>query len=215
MAKTKEKNQEEIDFEQELGPKKRAMPSDSVEKKSRKKKKKKGGKKRLIIIIVAAVLLIGIGVGLFLLSRREGGLVSLLPFSAEYQSMLDLEAELEVKSAELDAREKDISAEESRLSVLEAQLQRQQTQLEQTSSYGGNYADYVENLTEEKVEEIMRVGTIYSKMEAEDAARILTELYETNEISIIMYYMKPVQAALVLTYMDTSLAAQITRNLVN
>lgn len=64
--------------------------------------------------------------------------------------------------------------------------------------------------SEEKLAELKQVGTIYSKMDPEAAAKIMTKIYDVRQIAIIIYYMRPASSALVLAKLDPALAAEVT-----
>ncbi|MPM15776.1 hypothetical protein SDC9_62148 [bioreactor metagenome] len=70
-------------------------------------------------------------------------------------------------------------------------------------------------LSEDKISEIKRVSSVYSKMAPAEAAGILAGMTDIMEISFIVYHMQPAASALVLSEMDAARAAEITKNLLS
>lgn len=186
--------------------------------KNEKAKKEKPKKKRspvriAVTLLIVLVLLGGAGTALYLtgilnpvlepfgLARSSGGVLS----AEERDAMLD------DREAMLDVREKSLDQREERLNAREETLAQAEAAAQETDAGNTSFETLLGELTDEKLEEIKRVGLSYSKMDPAQAAAILSGLDSEVEASLILYHMPPAASALVLEKMDVTLAADLTR----
>jgi flagellar motility protein MotE (MotC chaperone) len=134
--------------------------------------------------------------------------------------LVDKQTELDKKQAELDQRETDLNTRETALKEKESALtSTSTTDSTSTSSTTTSSTDIqsstdfesmLKALSDEKLTEIKKLATIYSKMDAAAAATVMEGMYSNDDIALIVYYMTPASAASVLAKMNATLAASIT-----
>ncbi|NLT14726.1 MAG: hypothetical protein GXY05_10345 [Clostridiales bacterium] len=203
------------EFEEAFKPKSRESTAKELEEKKGPEKiqKKKSGFRKLIFIILALIILIG-------------GAVAALYFSGNLNTVFEAvglkkpEAmiTLEERQAALDQRETALDKREQELGALQQKLEAQQKALEEAQSAASasaaanrTFEEIRSDFSEEKLAELKQVGAIYSKMDAAAAASIITSIYDAKQVAVIIYYMQPAAAALVLANLEASLAAGITK----
>lgn len=186
---------------------------ESTAKKSAKKKKK-GFPKIIIILLILVLLIGGAGAALYFSGNLNGvlGMVGItLPAPDTGATLEEREAALDQREAELDKREKS-------LDLLESQLNEQQASLsenEDPEDVESTFEELLGGMSEQKLQELKKVGVIYSKMDPASAAAIMTEMYDTQQIAVIIYYMQPAASALALEAMDAEFAAGVTEILMS
>jgi flagellar motility protein MotE (MotC chaperone) len=119
---------------------------------------------------------------------------------------------IEDQQKALEQQAADLAAKEEALSELQKKLDEQQAALDAQSvpSPSPTFETVLAGLSEEKLSEIKQVGAIYSKMDPAAAAEIISKIYDTQHIAIIIYNMQPAASALVLAKLDPALAADVT-----
>lgn len=179
------------------------------EKETKKKKKKKTGFGKILIILILIVVLIG-GAGAAL--YFSGNLTAVfdavgLKLPSKGPSIAEQQAELDRRKAELDTYEQSLNELKAELDDRQAALEEAQMPEVQDTTFEGIRAGF----SEEKLTELQQIGTIYSKMDATSAAAIMTQLYDSQQIAVIVFYMQPAASAAVLEKLDPELAADVTR----
>lgn len=181
----------------------------------RPKKRMKLPVRLLLIFLIVAVVLGGVTAGLYFTGMLTPAmeLVGLVqPTPEPTASLEEREALLDIRDQALTDREAALTKREQELSEKETELDRREAVLEAT---GDSFQLSLQGLDEDKLTEIKRVGSVYSKMEPAEAAAILNDMTDIMEVSLILYHMQPAASALVLAEMDTARAAEITRNLLS
>lgn len=212
----RDKNGGEREFEENLKPNNTRVNFGVAknEKAKKEKQRKKRSPRRIILtLLIVLVLLGGTGTALYLtgilnpvlepfgLARNSGGVLT----AEERDSMLD------DREAMLDVREKSLDQREERLNAREETLAQAEADAQEADAANTSFEELLGELTEEKLEEINRVGLSYSKMDPAQAAAILSGLDSEVEASLILYHMPPAASAQVLEQMDVTLAADLTR----
>ncbi|UOO37327.1 hypothetical protein IZU99_08700 [Oscillospiraceae bacterium CM] len=202
------------EFEEAFKPGTKGVPADKVGK-----AKKKSPLVMVVIIVLIILVLIAGGVaGLYL----TGNLNPLLQ-AVGLGSLVDTSQG--DRAAALDAREAALNAREQALNDLQKQLDDQAAQSSTAPSTSPSGTDgqtttttstqtleeLLTGLSTEKLTELQQVGAIYSKMDAVSAGAIMTKVYDAQQIAVIVYYMQPAAAALLLSKLDPQLAADVTK----
>lgn len=178
------------------------------------KKKKRPFLKFIIIFLVFVLLIGGAGAALYF----SGNLNNVLGLVGISLPIPQAGATLEQREAALDKKEAELAAREEALRELETQLNEQEAALNESDepeTQEDTFEDIIAGLSEQKLLELEQVGVIYSKMDPASAAAIMTELYDTRQIAVIVYHMKPAASALALAAMDAELAASVTDILIS
>lgn len=204
-------NSKDRALEENLSPKKKGKGSAAEDSKldasggaGKPKKKKKGKALRIIIILLLLAAIATIALWYLRIIPDPTGFWARKSLD-EYQTQLDQQqTELDQKQAELDQREVDLNARETSISAQES------TATGTTSASSDNFETILGKLSTEKITELQKLASIYTKMDAAAAASIMTGMYSNQDIALIIYYMKADAAALVLANMSTTLAATIT-----
>jgi flagellar motility protein MotE (MotC chaperone) len=214
-------------FEETFKPSNRPVPPDAQEI-NRNPKKRKGGARRAIIIILVLLLLVAAGAAALVFTGTADvilesfGIPNFLP-GAETRS---LQYQLEQRAHQLDQREQllndredmlsqretELMEQSDRLDIREKNLKRQQEEWEAEieAAKEMTIADILATYSDDKLQSMRQVGAIYSKMDAEAAAAIVSELYDAQQIAAICYSMQPQAAALMLEKLEPELAAEVT-----
>lgn len=177
----------------------------------KKKEKKKGGIGGIIFLFLLVLLLVAalvLSVYFDWLSLRTRIIGTLSSLDPEYVAVETLKGELDTLQAQLASREAKIESEEARLEGLKAELDERERGIEE-DEYTALPA-FRGTLTDEKLSEFRSLGKVYSAMDPESAAGIMSELYSISDMATIVYYMNSSSAAAVLQALDSDTAAQIT-----
>lgn len=187
-----------------------------------KEKKKKPVLRAIIIISMVLMLIIASLVALYVSGNFSSifdkaisavGLTDVLKSGdSESSSIREQQAALEQRTADLDAREEELNALQEKLDKQTAELDGTLTETATTSE---SFEDIRAGFSEEKLTELKQVGVIYSKMDAAAAAEIMTRIYDTQQLAVIIYYMQPAASAALLAELDAGLAADVTQMLMN
>ena len=180
---------------------------------------KNGGSKKKAGIAVIIVLLVATAIALSVMIVTKnlfGGRDVIVDFltsmDASYETLQERNAALKEYEAALVSREESVVKKENDLAEEEAALEEKAADL-QREKVNSSFELYIASLSEERIVQFQQLGTIYSNMEAEQAAAALSKVGSPIDMAIVIYYMKPEFSAGVLNCMDTKLAAQITESL--
>lgn len=198
-------------FEETFKPKK----TDNIKNiETVKGKKKKSVVKRLVIILVILIVLIGgAGAALYFSGNLDAVFTAIgLPplFDTGAITIEEQQAALDAREAALNAREKELSSQQETLAAQRQALDDDIAAAEASANANRTFEEIRAGYSEEKLTELKQVGSIYSKMDAEAAAAIITEMYDNRQIAVIIYYMQPAASALVMANLDPELAADVT-----
>ena len=69
---------------------------------------------------------------------------------------------------------------------------------------------YRREMTEEELEDMMSISTLYTQMAPEAAAARLVRLYDPRDVAAILYFMGERNAAAIMSVMTVEYAAEIT-----
>lgn len=201
------------EFEETFKPKAGNINAGFSKNEKSKKKKEKSKNKGLIIVLILILLVAGsVAVlnftGMLTPILQSMGIVEA---STAGISNEELQVQLEQWEVDLNAREESLNAWETQLSQQEAALQTESSTTEDVMTF----EETLSEISEAKLTELKRVGTIYSNMDPTAAAAILEQVYDETDISIIIYHMQPSTSALVLAQMDADLAARVTANMLS
>lgn len=201
------------EFEETFKPKAGNINAGFSKSEKSKKKKKQSKNKGLIIGLILFLLIAGSGAILYFTGILTPILQSMgiVEASTTGISNEELQVQLEQWETDLNAREESLNAWETQLSEQEAALQTESSTTEDVITF----EETLSEMSEEKLTELKRVGTIYSNMDPTAAAAIMEQVYDETEISIIIYHMQPSASALVLAQMDADLAARVTANMLS
>ena len=174
-----------------------------------KKKKGRSRPNMVVVLLLAVLLLCGAGAGLYftglLMPVLElAGLAE--PAATSQPTLEEREAMLVIREAALSDREKALTKREEQLAADQAELAAREAlaQSEQT------LREMLQGFSEEEVDDLKRIGTIYAKMDPGEAAGIMKNMYDLRKISAVVYHMQPAAAALILEQMEAGTAAEIT-----
>ena len=203
------------EFEETFKPKSRDGSAKEPEGK-KGKKKKAGFPKLIIIIMIIVVLLGGAGTALYFSGMlnpvlAKAGLIKASPGI----SLADQQAALDKKAADLVAKESTLNELQKKLDAQQATAAASASAAAASPSVSPTFETLLTGLSTEKLTELQQVGSIYSKMDPTAAVAIMTKIYDTKQIAVIIYYMQPAVAALVLAKLDPTLAANVTKLLTN
>jgi len=188
------------------------------EKTNTSKIKKGKSPKKLVVILLAVIVLLGGSCAALYFTGLLTPVLELVglaePAAGSEATLEEREALVALRQTQLDAKEKDLTKREEQLAQQQAEQIASETEDNPNGSSQG-FGELLKNLSDEKLEEIKRVGLIYSKMDPGEGAGIMESMYEAMDISYIIYYMQPAAAALLLGQMDTELAANVTKMMLN
>ena len=193
-----------------------ADPTQQVQETSKKKKKKKKGRKlKLISIIVLVLLVAGFvfeEVVYNILGTRDMFIDAVVRIDPEYrarEAKLDArEAKINEDNAELDVRERRVSSAESQADRRSAQLDaREKTISEREQLFDPLYR---RKMTAQELEDMQALSLAYSRMAPDDAAVIMVEMNQADDVAAILYYMAPRSSAAILAAMEPEYAALVT-----
>lgn len=207
------------EFEETFKPKgKDSLAAKDLEGKNGKGKKVKGKKKKLgfpkliLILMIVIVLIGGAGAALYF----SGNLTTV--FEAVGLTKPPEAVTIEAQRAALDQRETALNEREKTLNELQAKLDAQQKAIDDAESAAiasaqanRTFEEIRAGFSEEKAAELKQIGAIYSKMDATAAAAIITKIYDEQQIAVIIYHMQPAASALLLSKLETDLAAGVTQ----
>ncbi|SHH83750.1 hypothetical protein SAMN02745823_01119 [Sporobacter termitidis DSM 10068] len=221
------------EFEETFKPKGRDKTAKELEDKDKKGKDgkdgkdgKKGKKKKpkflriLIIVMIILVLLGGAGAALYLSGNLNNiinntlnaiGLQMIAPGTAAPSDTAgtsgapDIEASASPE-ASITPEEPNVSDSPEESPTPEASPSPDGFDTEERT-----FEKILADFSEEKLTELKRVGLIYSKMDPAAAGAIMTNIYDPEQIAIIVYNMPPAASALLLAQLDAGLAAQVTK----
>lgn len=209
-----QKSNSRKEFEDTFKPRKVKMEPGPVKKEKAKIKNKKSRGKVFLVLLAVLVLLGGAGAVLY----HNGVLTPVLerfglvePAGETQLTPEEREALLTARETALSDREEAVGKREERLAAKEAELEAQEGQPEESQTFG----EMLEEMSEEELEYLKKVSSIYSKMDPAGAVSIMASMYDLNEISSIVYYMQPAASALLLEQMDAKTAADVTQIILN
>jgi len=181
---------------------------------------KKGKRLRLkIILILILVILIGtfvfLEINFELVGIRRMIVNAALSLDPESAILEERTAELEQFETELNRREDELDQRESSADSREAQLDRRRAQLDALEDELREkelrlIPIYRQPMTDEELADMLSLSRTYSMMSPETSAEILSELYDLEDITAILYFMTERNAAAILSEMEVDLAARIT-----
>ncbi|MPM03690.1 hypothetical protein SDC9_49957 [bioreactor metagenome] len=199
-------------FEDAFKPKKDNNVNFGVLKNEKKaqKKIKKSKKKTLLLILVLIIAIGAAGAALYF----TGLLNPVLERIGLRQPAAETQLSIEERETLLDLKETELNKKEETLNQREKQLEEKDL-AQQTQSDGNetakSFSEMIKGLSEDELSYLKKVSSIYSKMDAAEAATILTGIFDLTEISSILYYMQPAVSAAVLEQMEPAKAAEITQ----
>jgi flagellar motility protein MotE (MotC chaperone) len=203
------------EFEETFKPKSRESTAKDLEDKKGKEKpkKKKSGFRKVIFILLALIILMGGAVAALYFSGNLNAVFEAvgLKKSAAVMTLEERQAALDQREATLDEREKELGELQKKLDAQQQAFDDAQGAADASAAADRTFEEIRSGFSEEKLAELKQVGAIYSKMDAAAAASIMTNLYNEQQIAVIIYYMQPAAAALVLANLDAQLAAGVTK----
>ena len=177
--------------------------------------KKKGRKLKIILIIVLVLLVAGFvfeEVYFNYLGLRDVLIDTVVRLDPDYrdreETLNEREAEQIKTKTELDARDKTITSRETQNERRSAELKRQEEDISDREKR--LIPLYRRQLSEEEQADMSSISLSYSRMAPEDAARILLELDNPEDVAAILYFMSERNAAAILAVMEPQFAARIT-----
>ena len=177
------------------------------------KKKKKKMVVVIVPILVAAVIVMAVMiVTKNLFGGRDTVLSMLSSMDPDYETAQERELSLNALEEELSSREESLAKNEAALAEDLAELEEKSAAIHQEET-NSSFELYIAGLSEERISQLKQLGTIYSNMEAEQAASALSEIGSEMDMAVVIYYMEPESSAEVLNCMDSELAAQVTESL--
>ncbi len=123
--------------------------------------------------------------------------------------------ELKKKKEDLDLKEQQLADREKELNVKENNLKIYGQSSPHVEEYTQTFQEMLAGLNDDELSYIKRMSVVYAKMEPASAASIITQLYDIQKTSAILYYMLPEAAAKILEQMDKATAAEITEIILN
>ena len=198
------------DFEEEK-PKKRGFGRRRREGAEEKVKGKRSG---LIKVLILLVLVIAAAVFLYASLRFNlGGVRHKLiervnTLDPEYVALMHTERMVAGRERQVSLAEEEILRKQQTLDDRTFMLDEREAALRREEA--ARTPVMRAQLTESQIDEMRVLGRIYDNMDAKTAAGILAELYTTQDIAAILYYMNRAKAADVLASFDVRLAAAIT-----
>ncbi|MEL4106725.1 hypothetical protein AAFA46_07820 [Oscillospiraceae bacterium WX1] len=202
------------EFEEAFKPGAKDVPPDKV-----LKAKKKSPLITVVIVLIILVLMAGGVAGLYLTGNMNPLLQAVGLGSLVDTSQGDRAAALDAREAALNTREQALNDLQKQLDDQAAQSSAQPStspsgsggQTTTTTTSAQTLEELLTGLSTEKLTELQQVGSIYSKMDAVSAGAIMTKVYDAQQIAVIVYYMQPAAAALLLSKLDPQLAADVTK----
>ncbi len=202
------------EFEENMSPRK----DDPIPRAKKKKERKKHKKGKLLLILIALLVL----AGAFLVAVRFGVLEKFgIPVPPALRAVTGTAQTdtVQTDTAQTDPTQTtdtqgDIAMPETTVQPEAPTVQNgtnTQTVESPATDPAGTFQEMRASLSEEKLTELRKVGTIYSKMDPTAAADIMVEIYQPMELATIIYYMQPAAAAALLAKMDSAQAARITQ----
>lgn len=204
------------EFEENMSPRK-DDPIPPVKKKERKELKKHK-KSKLLLVLIALLVLAGVS----LVAVRFGVLEKFgIPVPPALRAVTGM---TQTDTAQADTTQTNpgkTSDTQGDMTIPETTVQPEaptvqnrtntQTVESPATDPAGTFQEMRAALSEEKLTELKKIGTIYSKMDPTAAADIMVEIYQPMELATIIYYMQPAAAAALLAKMDSAQAARITQ----
>lgn len=204
------------EFEETFKPKNNAAEKNVEDKKGRKGKKDKKKKSpfgRIVLILIIVIVLVGAaGAALYFSGNLNAVFEAVgLKKPEAVLSIEQREAALDQREAALQAREQSLSERESELDIQTKALEDAQSAASAAAEANRTFEEIRAGFSEEKLAELKQVGAIYSKMDPIAAAAIITEIYDDQQIAIIIYNMQAAASAQLLAKLDAGLAARVTQ----
>ena len=140
-------------------------------------------------------------------------------FSSVRQRMITEEEEFDqrmiAQAEDFDRREADMALREENLTVREELVERQTIDLDRREEqvlamYERTIPLHRREMTEEEMEDMLQISTLYTQMSPEDAALRLVQLHDRRDVAGILYFMSERNAAAILAVMEARYAADIT-----
>lgn len=134
---------------------------------------------------------------------------ALIALDWDYKSLVEKQAELELREAKVLSREAELEKKEQKLKDKEAAA---------SVSTGGslsNFENLITGLTEERKTQIQQISAIYTGMEPKKAAEAVAKLSSLEDMALVVYFMKEKSAAEVMAALTTDTAARITAFMLN
>jgi len=222
------------------GKKQKASKAPKEKKEKKKKEKgdddeDKGGAGGIVIImlLVLAILIGGFTAALIfdVFSAREiiadvitepllDVIIWLDPGFSSIRQRLVVEEEaqdrrLEERKAEMDEREADLELREAAIGSREQVIERRGFDLDRREEqiiamYERTIPLYRRDMTEQEMEDMLQISTIYTQLSPLAAAERLVRLYDPRDVAAILYFMGERNAASILAEMEVAYAANIT-----
>lgn len=223
-ARAQAKEQERLDKAKEKENQAKAKQREAAKKKAAKQQAaaNKQGKKGFMGLVVLFVLLIGAAVFLYFSVINDWGGVrtSILTTVnrldpgfryAKEEQLAEYNRNVEAVEAAQKQLNLDIAAFEKSRAEQNAALDKRKKELDEQEIF--TLPLYRQGLSDDKIDEIKQLAKIYENMDAEDAADIMSRLYDVSHMAAILFYMKPAPAADVMSSMPADLAARVTTEL--
>ena len=180
------------------------------------KDKKKKSKLPVVIFVFILLLLVAFLTAHFYLDLfgwKESMFDTMHNLDPKYSEFIDREAALTSKEASIEQREIALVDKETSLSTREQQLTQREKELAQTEK--SRVPVYRPPINDSDREYMESIAKIYASMEPENAASVMVNLYSTEDMAAIIYFMSTSKAAAILECLTPALAAQITDQLIN
>lgn len=170
---------------------------------------KKSKPTALIAIVVIFLILVSAGVVVFMLNIgniRETVLNVFLPQIGTEEQMSEqqqLEAQIRDEIIRLDAIEEELNTRESKLNLRENELNLRAEDLDKLMQENAD----INSRLSLQLESITRITEMYGSMESEQAAQILSEMENTDQIVLILKNLDNEKSGEILGLMDPQIAA--------
>lgn len=189
---------------------------DAIEADGKKKKRKKSKVAPFLILFFVILALLTVTYVTFYFNFwnvRTTVFTFVHGLDPDYRAIELREQELEVWEEKLEALNSQSITERNELASLEAQLKEKEAYL--ANQEASRKPIYRPPVNEEDALYMQGIGKIYSSMEPENAAEIMTRLYTIQDMAAIIYYMSQASAGAIMECMDPDTAAAITDRLLN
>ena len=206
-----EKNERQQEPEK---PEKLKKPERPAAVKDKASAKKSGGKTLMIsvicLLLAAALALLVLSVTKNLFGGRDVIIGRLTSMDPAYTSV-------QQRQEDLDKREEDITKREDAAAKKEESLKEEKKQIEEQSQTpeSSSFETYIADLSEERLAQLKQVAQIYSSMDPETAAAVLSQLGSTDDMAVVIYYMQVENAASLMNFLDKEIAIKITESMLS
>ncbi|MDR0906226.1 MAG: hypothetical protein LBN00_08660 [Oscillospiraceae bacterium] len=203
-------------------PKKERKPIEAKIKKPKKGKAENAQKKHghlfallipLIIGVVVIVAFVFLSIQFDVFGTRTIFINWACSLDPEYGDLFDRVSEIEYQITDIEDREAEIDYQWELLAE-----EREELALWEQDIYAeinGRTPLWRNPMSDQDLADMKNLAKIYGSMAAADAADIMAQLYSTDEMAAILYYMPTKKAANVLTAMDHDLSASVTEILMS